>query len=236
MLSIAICDDEIRIQQVLAVKTEKYFKNRQLDAELTTFSRGEDLVSKVGSFDIVLLDIEMKGINGMQAAKTLREQGRQCEIVFVTSHASYVYDAFSVDASNFLVKPVAEQKLYAAMDKAVKRVRKNESAQYLLVKKNGEIIKILFADILFCEVINHRLLIHTKNGTVDYYENIAALEKKLSSSFIRSHRSYIVNLENVLSFEKDRVGFAGGKYAFVSRRNAAELSQRLLETIRDEVA
>lgn len=235
MLSIAICDDEIRIQQALASKIGEHLKRARLDAEIATFSRGEDLLSRAGSFDVVLLDIEMDGINGMQAAQALRGQGKECEIIFVTSHSSYVYEAFGVDASNFLLKPVAEQKLFAAVDKALNRVLKDENAQYLLVKKGGDIAKIRFSDILFCEIINHRLVIHTSGGAIDYYENIATLEKKLSGSFFRSHRSYIINLKNVVSFEKDRVGFHNGEHAFVSRRNAAELSQRLLEAIRGEV-
>ncbi len=235
MLSIAICDDEIRIRQTLASKINEYLERARLDAAITTFSRGEELVDRVGNFDVVLLDIEMKGMNGMQAAKALRKQGTVGEIIFVTSYSSYVYDAFGVDASNFLVKPVEEQKLYAAVNKALKRVLKDDSAQYLLVKKGGDIAKIHFSNILFCEIINHRLAIHTSSGAIEYYENIAAMEKKLGNSFFRSHRSYIVNLKNVVSFEKDRVSFTNGEHAFVSRRNAAELSKRLLEVIRNDV-
>ncbi|MCL2035541.1 MAG: LytTR family DNA-binding domain-containing protein [Oscillospiraceae bacterium] len=235
MLSIAVCDDEILLQHTLIAKVNDYLNRNRLDGKATGFSRGEDIVSKSNSFDILLLDIEMSGINGMQTAVELREQGKDCQIIFVTSHSSYVYDAFNVDASNFLVKPVTDEKLFSAMDKAVRRVHKNSDSSFLLVKKGNDILKLRFCDILFCESINHKIVIHTENGITDYYESIATLEKKLDSDFFRCHRSYIINLKRVASYEKDTIIFDNGTHALVSRRKANELTQKLLDAIRNEV-
>lgn len=167
MLSIAVCDDEIMLQHLLIAKINNYLEKNRIDGNVSGFSRGEEIISKSNSFDILLLDIEMGGMSGMQAAGELRKQGKDCEIIFVTSHSSYVYDAFNVDASNFLVKPVSDEKLFAAMDKAVKRVQKDDKSSFLLVKKGGDILKIRFCDILFCEAVNHKLTIHTNSGIVD---------------------------------------------------------------------
>lgn len=235
MLSIAVCDDEILLQHMLIAKINNYLERKHIDGKVSGFSRGEEIIGKSNSFDIVLLDIEMGGMNGMQAAGELRKQGKDCEIIFVTSHSSYVYDAFNVDASNFLVKPVSDEKLFAAMDKAVKRVQKDDKSSFLLVKKGGDILKIRLCDILFCEAVNHKLTIHTNSGIVDYYENIADLEDKFDENFFRCHRSYIINLKRVAAYEKDTVIFDNGDNALVSRRKANELSQKLLDTIRNEV-
>ena|GEM_PF-925053 len=128
MISIAVCDDEILLQHALSARVYDYLKRNRLNGKVTGFSRGEDIVGKSSSFDIVLLDIEMPGINGMQTAIELREQGKDSQIIFVTSHSSYVFDAFNVDASNFLVKPVTDKKLFSVMDKAVKRILKNDDS------------------------------------------------------------------------------------------------------------
>lgn len=235
MLSIAVCDDEIILQQTLIAKINNYLVINRLSGKVSGFSRSEELVSKGNSFDIVLMDIGMDGMNGMQAASELRVQGKDCEIIFVTAFSSYVYDAFNVDASNFLVKPVSDEKLFLAMDKAVKRVLKNDNPSVLLIKKGNDILKVRFCDILYCEAIDHKLTIHTHSGIVDYYENIAGLEQKLDEDFFRCHRSYIINLKHVAACEKDTVIFDNGDKALVSRRKANELSQRLLDTIRNEV-
>ncbi len=235
MLSIAVCEDGILLQQTIIAKVNSYLEKNHLRGQVSGFSRSDELVSKSSSFDIVLMDIGMNGMDGMQAAKELRLQGKDCEIIFVTAFSSYVYEAFNVDASNFLVKPVSDEKLYVALNRAVKRVLKSDHSLSLIIKKGTEILKIRLCDILYCEALDHRLTIHTQSGNVAYYENIASIEQKLDENFFRCHRSYIINLKQVVACEKDTVMFSNGDRALVSRRKAGELSQKLLNTIRNEV-
>ena len=117
MFSIAICEDEIYLLEELRKKTEAYLKTRHFSAEIHTFTSGEDLLKEQRPFDLILLDLVLPGMNGLEAAKQLSGS----RIIIITSYREYAVDAFEVDAVHYLLKPVTEERLYQAMDRAVNR-------------------------------------------------------------------------------------------------------------------
>lgn len=148
------------------------------------------------AFDILFLDVEMKGISGIELAKLLRSKGSCAETIFVTSHFEFVGEGYEVDALHYLIKPVAKEKLLEVLSKAADKLEQEPA--HIVISCGAETVKLYENDILYVESFLHDIVIHTKNGDYRIKESISVLEQKLSKDFFRVHRSYIVNLKNVL--------------------------------------
>lgn len=231
MLTIAICEDEKYILEELEKKVKKYIKRNQLDAVIQTYLSGEELLEKTDSFDIVLMDMKLPGISGLEAAKRLSK--RSC-IIFITSYGEYALDAFNLDAVHYLLKPVTEEGLHSALDRAADRLKRGGGKVLTLVKAgNTKIIPI--QDILYCEVFNHQVCIHTAQDIFDYPGSLDMLDKELDERFFRCHRSFIVNMSCVAGRENKMAVLSNGDRIFIARRKQSEFMQRLLTLFKKEV-
>lgn len=234
MLAIAICDDEHHILDDLKAKIDGYLRSSSIDARISCFSSGISLLCARQAFDAIVMDIKMSRLDGMETVRRLRTQGSCGQVIFVTSSREHVFEAFDVDAVHYLVKPVADQDLFHALDKAIKRCERVDS-ESITVTKGSSIQVIPFRDILYCEAVNHKIYLCTANGKVEYYSQLDALQKQLDERFFRCHRSYLVNLRCVAGKEGDVVLMANGDRVLVSRRKQQQFSQQLLSFIRSEV-
>lgn len=226
MIKIAICDDEIVAAEQLKHQIDLFFAADPTQYSTSLFSNGESLLQSLScknrDFDIIFLDIRMNRMNGMDAAKAIRHSGHEkVAIVFVTALKEYVFDAFDVNAAHYLLKPVSQEKLAALLGKIRSRLRL-PGGRFLLLHKGQDLKKIPFHDILYCEVVNHRVFIYEQENTHIYGSRIDDLEKELDDSFFRCHRSFLVNLRYINSY---RGGIAyltsGEKIPVATRRQAA---------------
>ncbi len=233
MLTIAICEDEIYFSAHIAGLVHRYLTNRNMKASIETYSDGEEFLAIGSNPDIILMDIELPGSNGLEIMGLLRARGSGGQVIFITAYEKYVFRAFDVDAVHYILKPVEDEKFYSAMDKAVKRAETNRE-RVLLLTKNCLTTKIYIKDILYCEVYDHKISIDTLCGKFSYTGTLVSLEKQLNDDFFRCHRSYIVNMSHVLDRNGEVVTMAGGGRIFVSRRKKQEFERRLLEVCRRE--
>ena len=231
MLTIAICEDEEYILEKLCKKTEKYIKKKHLNANVRTFLSGEELLKENIAFDIVLLDLKLPGMNGMEVAKQLTHNSR---IIFITSYGEYALAAFDVNAVHYLLKPVTEERLSLALDRAFERLEQGNDNVFALVKA-GKTQIIPIQDILYCEVFNHQVCIHTAQNTYNYSKTLDMLEKELDECFFRCHRSFLVNMSSVVGQEKGMVMLSNGDRILLSRRKQSEFMERLLKFLKKEV-
>lgn len=234
LLTIAICDDEHYMRNNLKTRIDEYLNQLKTDAQISCFSSGIPLLCSDRTFDIVIMDIKMNGIDGMESVRRLRAKGSSSQVIFVTSSKEHVFQAFDVDAVHYLVKPVSDKDLFHALDKAIKRCEQ-VGAQTITVAKGTSVQIIPFRDILYCEAIDHKIYICTTNGKVDYYSQLDALQKQLDERFFRCHRSYLVNMNCVAGKEGDIAIMVNGDKILVSRRKQQQFSQQLLSFIRSEV-
>ena len=162
MLKIAICDDEQPIRDYLKKLTEKC-----TDAQVHVFANGEELLSDPTVYDIILLDISLNRKpdsgkrNGMEVAKKIRETS-DVIIIFVTALKEYVFEGYDVGAFHYLLKPVDEQKFMEVMDKAISQIRKEKNAQPLIIRMDGNYIKIPVNNIIYAENEARKIVLHTK--------------------------------------------------------------------------
>lgn len=231
MIIVAICEDERYILEELRRKVEKYINRKSLDASIKTFMSGEELLKAKKKFDITLLDLMLPGIDGLEVARQISCRSR---IIFVTSYREYAVEAFDANAVHYLVKPVTEERLFLALDRAVNQTEQMDN-QSLTLMKSGKTQVIFIRDILYCEVFNHQVRIHTVHGTYDYFGTLDMLETKLDERFFRCHRSFVVNMSCVAGQEKGVAILTNGEKIFISRRKQTDFIQRLLNFLKNEV-
>lgn len=227
MIKIAICDDEERILSELAHKIESYMEQTNYLSQVFAFPNAELLLNSPEVFDIIFLDIQMGGMTGMEAAQKLRQEGSESFLVFITVLKECVYDAFTVEASDYLLKPITDERFAAAMDRIFGHIGDREKNR-LLIQKETRCKSIPFADIFYCEAINRKIYVHTKQGVIDYYFKIEELEKQLGSSFFRCHRSYLVNLKYVCGYENGLAELENGETISVSRLRQQDFTKAVL--------
>ena len=231
MYRIAVCEDEKYILEELHKKVETYIKQKQLIANVKTYMSVEDLLMEKGTHDIVLLDMMLPGLSGIEVAKQLYH--KSC-IIFITFYEKYALDAFDVDAVHYLLKPVSDERLYLALDRAIDRLEQINHKMLTLMKA-GKTRIIDIHDILYCEVFNHQVLIHTMQDTYDYPGSLDMLENELDGGFFRCHRSYIINMRCVIGREEGVAIISSGDKILVSRRKQTEFMQKLLKFLKKEI-
>lgn len=213
----------------LAVCLSEYMNEKQLtDYHISTFSDGGSLLENGCDFDLIFLDIQMKQPDGMETARLLRQRGNQSLLVFVTVLKECVFEAFEVQAYDYLVKPLDRRHFKKLMDRAVNFLKQN-AAESIVIQRRISCEVILLSQIVYCEVIGRKIYIHLAEGkTTVYYERMESLERRLDGRFFRCHRSYLVNLDYIRGCSGGRVRLQQGEEIPVSRLRERDLTQALL--------
>lgn len=217
-ITIMICDDDRTLQKLLRHKIEKFCAHRKSPCRIDCCDSGEELLN-LPAPDILFLDIQMSGKNGMETARELRRRHEDTILIFVTALSEYVYEAFDVDALHYLIKPFSEKKLQEIMDKALRQLQSPAKIKekILLVKRGGLSTKVLISDIIYAEVFNRKVMLHTLDGDIEYYGKLTDLSEQAGADFYRTHRAYLVNLKYVEKYNATTVWLEQGK-ALLSKK------------------
>lgn len=218
-MKIAICEDEQNWVDSLKQLLFEYFNLRHIDYYLSVFLNGTELIEKPEGYDIIFMDYQMEGLNGIEVSRQIRKVNNNSTIVFVSSYPNAAIDAFEVDAFRFLVKPIDKEKLFQTLDLIRKHM---ESDDYLVIKSRTETISIKMSDIILCESNGRHSLIHTTYGTTNVSKNIKAIGQQLpNEKFFRCHKAYIVSFAHIRIFSNTNIELDNGKSAFISRNYLA---------------
>ena len=233
LIRIAICDDEKHMSDHIRAMTSDFFRKKNKEIQLRTFSSGEELLSYDGQIDILFLDIQMKGMDGIETARKLRDSKFQGFLIFITVLKEMVFQSFEVQAYDYLVKPVDEKQFEKTMERLYTSMQ-NVGKYSLLVQKGYEGRIIREDEIVFCEVIDRKIYLNLTSGeVVDYYERIENLETKLGSHFFRCHRSYLINLKHLKGYKNGTACMDNGKEVPVSRLRSREFSGVVLQYMKN---
>ncbi len=218
-MKIGICDDEKETRLMLGEKVKKLYPM----ADILLYASGEELLA--GELpDILFLDIQMQGKNGIATAQELRLTDRQLIIIFVTAMEDYVFQAFDVDAFHYLVKPFSDEKFSEVLQKATERLEKPEApkekrkASSLFITTGGTHITVNFEDIVYAEVFDRKVTIHTMDSDIEYYGKLKDLEKKAGEDFYRPHRAYLVNFNFIRKYDATTIYMKKGQ-ALMAKQN-----------------
>ena len=219
-MRVVICDDEENICGILSEKVREFMP----ESEVVSFCSGKELVDAHEDPDILLLDIRMPEMDGMDTAQLLRDNGWKKILIFVTGEKDQVFHAFDVQAFHFLVKPIRDEQLKEVLTRAVSAldagsVGSGREERYISVKTITSHIRINHSDILYAEVFNRKIVIYTPKENIEYYGQLADLEKMVGKDFYRVHRSFLVNLKYVEMYNGKIVKLSNGKEVPMARRS-----------------
>ena len=219
MLNIAVCDDELIEIEYLTSLTQEWAKATKTAVNISSFSSAEAFLfncEEDKNFDILLLDIQMKAMDGIELAEKIRENNSSVQIVFITGFPDYISRGYDVSALHYLIKPVEKEKLSEVLSKACDNLKKEE--KFILLSVDNESCKINLKDIIYVEAFGHSSCVVCENGEYNVKLPISDISKMLDKSFIQCHRSYIANIQHISRITKTDVVFDNGKSVPVSRR------------------
>ncbi len=235
MLHIAICDDEQYMLDKISTMAVDFFHGKNMEITIAQFSNGEELLKYNRTIDILFLDIQMNGMDGMETARKLRRRKFKGFLIFITVLKEMVFQAFTVQAYDYLVKPIEEKHFEKTMERLLASMQ-NASEASLLVQKGYESSIISFEDIVFCEIIDRKVYLHLASSeVVDFYERIENLETKLDDRFFRCHRSFLINLKYLKSYKNGTAYLEGGKEIPVSRLRSKRFSDVILQYMKERM-
>lgn len=198
-MKIAICDDEKKLRKDLRHLAEVHLDLAGMDYIIEEFSSGEELTAceDLSDVQILFLDIEMDGIDGMETAKRLRAAGRKMLIIFVTAYPDYVFDGYEVQAFHYILKPYQEAKIKEVLDRAIAELSLSHE-HFLVVEQKSGTLRIDTSKILYFKSDRRNIFAATKaSGTESFYGKLDDVEAEMPKYFQRVHNRYLVNLNYV---------------------------------------
>lgn len=231
MIHVAICEDLKQHQKAIQEYLLRYEKDHGHKFHITIYSDGLDLVEEFHSqFDIIFLDIEMKMMDGMEAANRIREKDSNVMLIFITNLAQYAIQGYGVEARGFLLKPVKYIAFEQQLNKCIHEIGK-KSMEYLSVKYAGGMKKYPLPEIYYMESDGHYIDIHLESEVDRVLCSIKEMEEKLKGkSFYRCNSGIIVNLAHVEKVQKNDV-VIHGEVLSISRARKKEFMEALTNYI-----
>ena len=224
ILKVAICDDEKSAVEQADNYLSRIRKETDLDFQIYYYSSGEDLVENMPrDIHILLLDIQMLTLSGIEAARKLREEGGEFYLVFLTSNTQYALEGYSVHAYEFLCKPIQYVQFKRCILEISEKIRRSRSVR-IPVKSGSASYVIDFAHVIYAEVYGHTTVIRMDDGTsVNGSVPLDQLEKKLSDhGFFRCHKSYLINVYRIKSIQTGEIIMSDGSSVPLSRYKKKE--------------
>ncbi len=232
-MKICICDDDSFFIREIRNRLLP-FSTAEDGFHVSDFSSAQALIEYYrngGHFDILFIDIEMKGINGIEAAEIIRALSPRTIIIFVSSLTDYIFDAFRLEALYFLVKPVKDREFNEVFYRALSKYRTVNAG--IVLKWESTRNKIQIDKISFVEGYRRHLTVHTADGVYEAVGKISEMQEILSPhGFVRVHQGFIVNMNYIKSFKTDEVELTDGTKVPVSvrkRQDALKIYDNFIE-------
>lgn len=227
-MKLAICDDDSADIAYVTGLIDVWRKQTGTMVELISFPTAEALLfawEENRDMDILLLDIEMGEMSGVELARHLRQAGARMQIIFITGYMDYIAEGYDVEALHYLLKPVTQERLGQVLDRATERLRTREHMLQLTMQDG--VVCLPVYEIRYLEVMRNYTTVHASE---DYCvkRSLNDLEGELDESFCRIHRSFIVNLRFVRRVTRTEVILKDGTALPLSRRHYEKLNQALI--------
>lgn len=205
MINILIVEDKQSEYELLSNYLLQFSQTNNIKFSIKWYINAVDFLENYVTADIIFMDIEMPLLNGMEASVKLRSIDKEVPLIFVTNMAQYAIKGYSVNAVDFLLKPINYARLSSLLKKTLSILCQKNDVEIFIKVSNG-VRKIYANSILFVEIIDHLLIYHTEMGQIEVWGKIVDAEKTLpQNQFIKCNRSQIVNLKKIISIENDEI-------------------------------
>lgn len=213
-MKIAICDDERAICEDLQSMMTEYFLSNNMTCTINTFETFEKFFSVQSEYDLVFLDYNIPGENGIDFAKRLRDVNKKIFIIFQTSFPEHVFESFSLDTFRYLIKPIEKELLFEALASFVKLYHSNRKIIIQTPEKSSYIDS---DEVIFIEANLRYTTVHTTSGEKKSYKSISHYEAEINNpQFFRVHRAFIVNMRYVSEIERKDIRLTNGELISIS--------------------
>lgn len=233
-MRIAVCDDDGRQAKALEAAVGDWAEASSRNAEIRVFASAEAFLFDMNandSYDVLLLDIEMPGMNGLELARGLRDKGAKSQIIFITGYPDYISQGYDVSALHYLLKPVKREKLYEVLDRVAEALKR--MPKFALIPVGKEVIRVYFEDIIYAESQGHYLYIKTKRGEFRPRLTAGELAERLDGAFFKCGRSFLVGLRYVERITKDTVFLEDGTALPLGKGLYDEINKALINYLRE---
>ena len=231
-MRICICDDDLTFCNEICRMLSEYEKNNtNIQFETETFCNFSDCRNKLcdGMFDIVLMDIEIGGENGINRIADVKVDKPDLIVIYVSAHPHYVFDSFETEPINFLTKPVDNALFNSTMQRAIKKY--TDINQSIAIKWHHTTTQVLIKDICYVESYNRHILYHLNNKQI--YETVGKLPKVATElephGFVQCHQGFLVNMNYIGSFGEDEIYMKNGDTVLMSIRKKLSTKQAYYE-------
>ena len=217
MTNIAILEDDASAAKMLQYVLNTYASKNDQIFNIKHYTNAESLLADVkNSFDIAFLDIEMDGMNGMEAAFALRELDQRMIIIFVTNMAQYAVKGYEVNALYYILKPVTYQDVAHKLQRALNILASNVDSD-IVIRQNSGISRIPLYSLMYIEITNHKLLYHAESKTYTAYGSLSDVENDLQGrGFFRCNSCYLVNARFIASVDGHSITLRNGTLLQIS--------------------
>lgn len=219
-MRIAVCDDEKQVLETVTNLLDLYRKQTGSEILVSGFENAMDLLQSMEqvTYDLLLLDVQMPGIDGIKAAREIRLKNDYVKLVFLTSSPEYAVESYSVQATNYLLKPVSEEKLFSAVEHVEKLLKRQEDA--LVLQTQGSVSRLPYCKIEYVEVMSKKIYFYLSDGSCKNVRgHLSDYEPALLSrpEFCKIHRSYLVNFASVSEVRQGELLTVLGKRLPIAR-------------------
>ncbi|MDR2891542.1 MAG: LytTR family DNA-binding domain-containing protein [Deltaproteobacteria bacterium] len=233
MYRVVICEDEKIFAETLEKTCREIFARQHIDFHLTLCTNGEDFLAAFASesYHLILLDIDLGDINGIELAKKIRESDREAAIIFTTSHREYVFEGYDVNALHYLIKPVDATILERLIKAAWHDTFQNS---FFVFKSGAQNQRIAMRDIISLETQGRKVAIALVDKTLYYSGKLTEMLDELPKDrFIRCHQSYAVNIGNIRELTRFDAIARNGAIIPISRLYLKTVQKAFLAAMQD---
>lgn len=233
-MKIAICDDDLQELLLIASLLEEYKTNVTEELSIVTFLSGLELLTALQDepYNLILLDVMMPGLNGMQTAKEIRTINETVKIIFLTSSPEFAVDSYRVRALNYLLKPATREQLYPILNELSEESHQPKTV--LSIRTRTRLFALPYNQIEYLEVMSKTLSFHLADGRQEEISgNLNDYESALLAQpgFIKTHRSYLVNLRWVMNVKQWELTTFSGQNVPISRRSYQQVCKAYMEQL-----
>lgn len=231
MYKVAICEDNNLHLNILLNYFDKYKDKHGYNFDIDTFESGEGFINQdFTKYEIIVLDIQMKEIDGIETAKIIRNKNSSSKIIFTTSFDKYSIEGYKVNAHRYLLKPIDESEFIESITTILRELEEKEV--YVNINNKDEIVRLKVVDIYYIEIYNRKTCIHTKYNEYISKTSLNDWVYRLSKfGFALSHKSFLVNMNYIDSIEKDIIVLNNKKIVPVSKRKSKQFKDEFAKYI-----